>query len=73
MHKLQNQKPWPTSQRFDYFVRERTVDESEANRLRDEAARKEPIRHRAIRYAIQKLSAKRDDEVIPVATVAVRS
>lgn len=67
MHELKNQKPWPDSQRFDYFVRERTVDESEADRLRDEAARREPVRHRAIRFAIQKLSAKRDDDVTPEA------
>ena len=72
MHELQNQKPWPNRQRFDYFVRERTVDESEARRLSDEATRKEPIRHRAIRYAIQKLSAKLDNEAPAEMSLAVR-
>ena len=72
MHDLKDQKPWPDRQRFDYFIRERTVSKSEANRLREEAARDEPIRHRAIRYAIQKLSAKLDDEAPAEASVAAR-
>jgi hypothetical protein len=72
MHDLKDQKPWPDRQRFDYFIRERTVNESEASRLREETVRDEPIRHCAIRYAIQKLSAKRDDEAPAEASLAVR-
>lgn len=72
MHELKDQKPWPDRQRFDYFIRERALGETEAIRLREEVARDEPIRHRAIRYAIQQLSARRNDETPEETSLAVR-
>lgn len=62
MHELRDQKPWPDRQRFDYFVRERTLDQAEVNSRRDEWTERESFRKQAIQYAIRKLSGKKRGE-----------
>jgi len=54
--------PWPIEQRFDYFVRNRTIDSAEALDRRKKRDEKEALRERALRYAIEKLSANQKSE-----------
>jgi len=53
---------WPIEQRFDYFVRNRTIDSAEALDRRKKRDKKELLRDRALRYAIEKLSANQKSE-----------
>lgn len=61
-HMVNDANPWPIEQRFDYFVRNRTIDSAEALDRRKKRDEKEQLRERALRYAIEKLSANQQSE-----------
>lgn len=61
-HMVNDANPWPLEQRFDYFVRNRTIDSSEALNRRKKRDENESLRERALRYAIEKLSANQKSE-----------
>jgi len=61
-HMVNDANHWPIEQRFDYFVRNRTIDSAEALDRRKKRDKKELLRDRALRYAIEKLSANQKSE-----------
>ena len=61
-HEVGGMKPWPFKQRFDYFVRERVIDSTEALKRKEKRSEEESLRERALRYAIDKLSVNQKSE-----------
>jgi len=59
MHPVPLAHPWPDVQRFDYFIRERSIDRTEVDHHRKKHSDSRAVRQHAIRFAIDRLSKMR--------------
>ena len=64
MQDVENPAPWPTQQRFDYFVSERHLLPSEVRELRSRYASQDYPQRRSVLFALQRLDAQREERVI---------
>ena len=62
MHPAPLAHPWPDVQRFDYFIRERSIDQAEVAHHRKKHSESRAVRQHAIRFAIDRLSKLRARE-----------
>ncbi len=62
MMKVENAKPWPEMQRFDFFVRTRELSAEEATVIEKALAGTSPPSHAAAHYALRKLTGRAPQE-----------
>ena len=68
MMKVENAKPWPEMQRFDFLVRTREVNAKEADQMVNELAKAgTPPSHLAAQYALRELTKRTPPETTPEA------
>jgi hypothetical protein len=58
MMEVENAKPWPEMQRFDFFVRTRQVTPAEASDITKMLAKQTPPNHLAAQYALRELTGR---------------
>ncbi len=54
--KVENAKPWPEMQRYDFFVRTRVIDAKEASERTEQLRKQIPPNHAAAQYALRELT-----------------
>ena len=64
IQEVENSAPWPTKQRFDYFVSKRHLPPSEVRELRGRYASQDYPQRRSVLFALQRLDAQREQRVI---------
>jgi len=62
MMKVEDAKPWPEMQRFDFFVRTRNVTATEAAVYAKQLAKVTPPNHAAAQYALRELVGRAPEE-----------
>lgn len=65
MMKVEDAKPWPEMQRFDFFVRTRNVTATEAAEYTKQLAKVTPPNHAAAQYALRELVGRAPEETTP--------
>jgi hypothetical protein len=65
MMKVEDAKPWPEMQRFDFFVRTREVNTAEAADIAKALAKQTPPNHVAAQYALRELTGRSPQNVTP--------
>ena len=63
--KVEDAKPWPELQRFDFFVRTREVSAKEAVDITKALATQTPPNHAAAQYALRELTGRTPTNATP--------
>ena len=71
MMKVEDAKPWPEMQRFDFFVRTREVSAEQAADIARILAKQTPPHHAAAQYALRELTGRAPEKATPEAWRAV--
>jgi hypothetical protein len=66
MMKVENAKPWPEMQRFDFFVRTRQVTAEEAAAYAKQLGRGTPPNHAAAQFALRELTGQAPADATPL-------